>query len=690
MATAGSIVVDLLMRTGAFETDTKRAEDIAKKRAAAIDKAFAEVGRNIGLAATAAGGAIAAMVVSTANAAKEISNLAQISGSGTEEFQRFAAGAKTVGIEQDKLGDIFKDFREKVGEFVQTGGGGMKDFFEQIAPKVGVTADAFRNLSGPQALQLYVDTLQKAGLSQEQMSFYLESMASDTTALIPLLRDGGKEMTALGDAAAQTGQIMNGQTIYAAKELSNQMDQLKGMAAGVRNEIAGALIPSLVEVGNQMKVVGSQGSAVTLVASGIATVFETVTALGVNVGYVLKQIRNEIGGIGAQAAAVMRGDFAQAAEIGRMMKADAAAARAQVDKDTEAIINARNKIIGTGSGVRGAGFVDPRILGTTPVAETVGAWVPPTKPGKTNKPKAEKSEKSEAERNFEAIQQQIAALNAQAATFGMSEKAATLWSLANDGATEAQLKQAGATLDQIEMLKFLEEEMKRAADEQDRLNQLLEATPTAKIKEMSADVDILKQAFDNGMISMDQYVEAVQTRLGTLPEQVGTVANSMDEFAKSAAQNMQSAFADFLFDPFKDGLGGMLKGFGQMIQRMIAEAASAQLMGMLFGNMGKTGEIGGLVGQGLNWLGAAFGGARASGGSVATGHAYLVGERGPEMFVPSTAGAIVPNGAAAGGQRSEYNISVTVPAGSPQETRRAAAAGAREALGFLNQAGRYA
>ena len=635
MATAGSIVVSLLMATGQFETDTKRAESIAKKRADAIDKAFSEMGRKIGLAATAAGGAIAAMVVSTANAAKEISNLANLSGAGTEEFQRFAAGAKSVGIEQDKLGDIFKDFREKVGEFVQTGGGGMKDFFEQIAPKVGITADAFRNLSGPQALQLYVDTLEKAGLSQEQMSFYLESMASDTTALIPLLRDGGKEMTALGDAAAQTGQIMNDQTIYAAKELSRQMDEFKGQLAGVRNEIVGALLPALVEVANQMKAVSGQGSAVSAIGSGIATVFETVTALGINVAYVLKQIGNEIGGIGAQAAAVLRGNFAQAAEIGRMMKADAAAARAQVDKDTEAIINARNKIIGTGSGVRGAGFADPRLLGTV---QTVGAWAPPGKPTTTKPPRTSSSRASTTK-----------------------EDAPFIGPMPN--------------LDMME--KYLELEREAVS-----LRRSLMTDGEIRNEQEAKYFELLGE----GLITQEEFNRA----MGELAPKAIEAMTEMDEFAKSAAQNMQSAFADFLFDPFKDGLGGMLKGFGQTIQRMIAEAASAQLMRSLFGDMGKTGSVGGWAGQALSWAGTLFGGARASGGSVATGHAYMVGERGPEMFVPSSAGAILPTGSQAGGQHSEYNINVTVPAGSSQETRRAAAAGAREALGFINQAGRYA
>lgn len=43
-----------------------------------------------------------------------------------------------------------------------------------------------------------------------------------------------------------------------------------------------------------------------------------------------------------------------------------------------------------------------------------------------------------------------------------------------------------------------------------------------------------------------------------------------------------------------------------------------------------------------NGLTNLFGGARAAGGPVAAGAGYLVGERGPEMFVPNAAGRIQP------------------------------------------------
>jgi len=130
--------------------------------------------------------------------ATNISNLSKVANSGQEEFQRFAFGAKTVGVEMDRTADILKDVSDKVGDFLQTGGGPMADFFENIAPKVGVTAEMFRDLSGPDALKLYVSSLEKANVSQNEMTFFMEAIASDATLLLPLLLDNAQAMTKLG------------------------------------------------------------------------------------------------------------------------------------------------------------------------------------------------------------------------------------------------------------------------------------------------------------------------------------------------------------------------------------------------------------------------------------------------------------------------------------------------------------
>jgi phage-related minor tail protein len=70
----------------------------------------------------------------------------------------------------------------------------------------------------------------------------------------------------------------------------------------------------------------------------------------------------------------------------------------------------------------------------------------------------------------------------------------------------------------------------------------------------------------------------------------------------------------------------------------------------LFGAMSGTGTGGGL-------LGGLF--KRAGGGSVTAGQGYLVGERGPELFMPGRSGGIAPAGSFGG----MGNVVVNVDAG---------------------------
>jgi hypothetical protein len=126
----------------------------------------------------------------------------------------------------------------------------------------------------------------------------------------------------------------------------------------------------------------------------------------------------------------------------------------------------------------------------------------------------------------------------------------------------------------------------------------------------------------------------------------------MSVFAEEAARNMQSAFADFLFDPFDDGLKGMLKGFTDVIRRMLAEAAAAKVFESLFGTDGKGGNGAG------NWLGTllgAFGGGKAKGGPPQSGKWYVAGEHGPEPIWGGGSGAF------AAGYGGGGNITVSMP-----------------------------
>lgn len=208
------------------------------------DKAKAAYGY-VAIAVGVAGAAIGALVRNQIEMTAELTKTAYIANTTVENIQKYVVAAKGMGIETDKLGDIFKDTQDKVGDFLTTGGGEMQDFFDNIAPQVKVTADQFRNLSGPDALQLYFDSLQKANLSQSEMIFYMESVADEASALIPYLKDGGKGFDLWATAAENAGATMDEKTIRATQELKTSTELLNLSVQGAKNQIAQAFMPVL-------------------------------------------------------------------------------------------------------------------------------------------------------------------------------------------------------------------------------------------------------------------------------------------------------------------------------------------------------------------------------------------------------------------------------------------------------------
>tara|TARA_R110002049_G_scaffold225385_1_gene397218 strand:- start:14023 stop:14604 length:582 start_codon:yes stop_codon:yes gene_type:complete len=129
--------------------------------------------------------AIGAMLKEQVELGTEMTRLSRIANTSVEDMQKLTYAAKAMGVEQDTLGDIYKDTQDKIGDFLSSGGGAMADYFENVAPLIGQTAEEFRTLSGPEALQKYYDGLQQANLSQSEMIFYLEGIASDASDAMP-------------------------------------------------------------------------------------------------------------------------------------------------------------------------------------------------------------------------------------------------------------------------------------------------------------------------------------------------------------------------------------------------------------------------------------------------------------------------------------------------------------------------
>ncbi|EMV4497661.1 hypothetical protein AAC861_002241 [Vibrio cholerae] len=183
--------------------------------------------------------ASAMMVRQTADQAREIERMANVAQVSVEEIQAMSYAAKQYNINGDKMADILKDTNDKLGDFLETGGGEFADFFENIAPKVGITAQELSKLSSPEVLVAVKNAMDAANVPMKEQIFYLESIADEASALMPLLDDNGKQLYELTKRYQDLNVSMSEYDI----EKFKQMDQkLEDVSLKLQKSFANAVV----------------------------------------------------------------------------------------------------------------------------------------------------------------------------------------------------------------------------------------------------------------------------------------------------------------------------------------------------------------------------------------------------------------------------------------------------------------
>jgi len=144
----------------------------------------------------------------------------------------------------------------------------------------------------------------------------------------------------------------------------------------------------------------------------------------------------------------------------------------------------------------------------------------------------------------------------------------------------------------------------------------------------------------------------------------------IDDVAQRAAE--AGAALEALKAPAESAADAIEEAFGRAgdsLTRSLARAAAdgevslAELARAVLNAVNAAaGSQGGLSGA-IRAAMSSFGGARADGGPVLSGGAYLVGERGPEVFRPATGGDVGP--AQGGGLGGAVTVNVAVDGGAP-------------------------
>lgn len=136
-------------------------------------------------------------------------------------------------------------------------------------------------------------------------------------------------------------------------------------------------------------------------------------------------------------------------------------------------------------------------------------------------------------------------------------------------------------------------------------------------------------------------------------ESLGDNITKSIETVKPAVDQIQApidrvkSMSEAMGQAFSDGIKGMITG--AMTFKQVMSNVIDSVINKLF-EMFVVQQITGMIAKGISSLtGIPIPGKKAIGGPVQAGKPYMVGERGPEMFVPSRSGSIVPNKGLGGG-----------------------------------------
>lgn len=316
-------VASLGIRVDATEAERARETlDRLAGQGAETERSLHLMARRTALALAGMVAGLLAVAAAGQRATQDLARFAAISNASTEQFQRMAAGVTLFGGSSEGLADQLKDVNDRIGDFLTTGGGPLADLFDQIAPRVGVTADAFRDLSGPDALLLFVSTLERAGVSQQEMVYQLEGLASDLSHLYPLLRDNGALLRVLADEAARAGAVIGDEAVDASNDLAAVQWQLEQRVKGLGNRLTEVLTPAMTEAGSVLVGLADDFDVANRAAATLYATLHTGRNVVLGATAAFDLTGKAIGGWAAVAGAAIAGEAGDAARVMDTANAD--------------------------------------------------------------------------------------------------------------------------------------------------------------------------------------------------------------------------------------------------------------------------------------------------------------------------------------------------------------------------------
>lgn len=398
----GTLYVDFVAKTSGFETDMGRASRLAKRRAKEIDKAIAEVNRNVGATLTNAAIAVAAGVAGIALAVKsavnemdQLGKSAQKVGVTTEVMSALQYAAKLAEVEIGSLESSMTKLAKAQADAAQ-GGEQQLEIFRLLGVEFKNADGTLRNTG-----DVFADVADRFSTMRdgaEKTALAVKLFGRSGANLIPLLNGGADGLRRAADEAERFGLIVSDDAARAADEFNDNLDRLGQVSKGAALEVATSLLPTLTDLSQQVVEMAKDPAFRSDLANSIKIIGEAAITATVGVvnfsnamGFLYDEVRQAAGVVDANDIVRLNEELDEARQelqlrenqpaffLGITSEADAA--RAEVERLEQAIASAEARLQRGGLGgleeVDLSGLrrlpTDPPVLRDTAAADRAAA-----------------------------------------------------------------------------------------------------------------------------------------------------------------------------------------------------------------------------------------------------------------------------------------------------------------------------
>ena len=626
MANIARLGVVLGLDSAEFQAGLKSAEQKASEFAS-------NVGTKIMAVSAMAVGAFGAMVAKSLAYADQMSDTAKANDIGIGKILQLSAALAANGGESDNAGKMLSSLSTKINEAAQGGLAAQNSF-----AKVGVSLKDIGNMTTEQLMQKTLDGLAKVGDAATRNAEGLAVFGKAAKGVdfgVGGMADAMSASTAEFDKHAKAVEIAG-----------NFHDMLQARATATTLKFTSGLFPALQDIANAFSDDKKKGGEFVDTVQVMDTAVRGL-ALGVmEVAHWFAVAGDGMGAMAAIAGAVAHGDLKLAEEINKQWDESTKASVKSHEESVQQILHgsqvAADAIKSTASG-------GP--LRTTTVAEN-----PKTKAADAAAQKVREElrlAKDISNGYDDQLTKMLKKTSEQSLMVSMTadEKALMTAMIAIDDTRIAKLDEIQKKIDKEkgkdkkndktyspEVIAELEKQKKAVMDLSDTY------------KQMSSDQIVSQQAAQKTFTfgwdkSFRQYAED-STNYAKMGEQAftsvtGNMTKAIDTFVQTGKIN------------FKDLAGSIIKDLVSIQLKMSAMDLFKSVAGTGGGVMGGLGGLlSSVMGGGAasaatdtsvaGWAASAGITAHANGGTISSDAPVLVGERGPELFVPGRSGAVIP------------------------------------------------